>query len=368
MTFMTSRKIRVTAAHQHYTLWAGGDFSVGEIALDAALAMDDLHAAGASAQAAEEAGFAGLWANETKHDPFIMLTLAARATSRILLGTSVAIAFPRSPTVMAHLAWDLAALSEGRFILGLGTQVKTHLERRFGVPWDPPVPKLREYIEAIRAVWRSWQEDAPLRVEGRHYRLSLMTPFFNPGPIAHPAIPVYIAGVNPLLCRLAGEVADGFHVHPFHTVPYVVSVVRPNIDRGLRTRPRPAGSVQLYAPVFVALGDTAAEQQEERDRARAQIAFYASTPSYQIVLRTHGWDEIAERLQRLAAQRKWDELAAQVPEEMLDAVVVSGSWEDVGRQLKRRYAGVLDRVACYRPFTQMELPKWRRLVAAFHGG
>jgi probable F420-dependent oxidoreductase len=368
MALMAAGKIRVTAAHQHYTLWTGGDFPVSEIALDAALPMDDLRGAGVSAHAAEDLGFAALWANETKHNPFITLALAAGATSRILLGTSVAIAFPRSPTVMAHMAWDLAALTAGRFILGLGTQVKAHLERRFGVPWEPAAPKLREYIEAIRAVWRSWQDDAPLRVEGRYYRLSLMTPFFNPGPIAHPAIPVYIAGVNPLLCRLAGEVAEGFHVHPFHTVPYVVSVVRPNVDLGLRARARPAGAVRLYAPVFVAPGETAGARREERDRARAQIAFYASTPSYQIVLRTHGWDEVAGRLQRLAAQRKWDELAAQVPDEMLDAVVVSGSWEDVGRQLKRRYAGVLDRVACYRPFTQSELPQWRRLVAAFHGG
>jgi probable F420-dependent oxidoreductase len=280
----------------------------------------------------------------------------------------VAIAFPRSPTVMAHLGWDLAALSEGRFILGLGTQVKAHIERRFGVPWDPPVPKLREYVDAVRAVWRSWQEDAPLRVEGRYYRLSLMTPFFNPGPIAHPQIPVFIAGVNPLLCRLAGEIAQGFTVHPFHTVPYVTSVVRPNIERGLRDRRASQRAIQLYAAVFVAPGETREERQAERDRARSQIAFYASTPSYRIVLRTHGWDDIASRLQRLAAQRKWDEMAAQVPEEMLEAVVVQGSWEEVGRQLKRRYAGVLDRVACYRRFTPAELPQWRRLIAAFHGG
>ena len=341
---------------------------MGELALDAALPMDDLRGAGAAAEAAEDAGFAALWSNETKHDPFIKLALAAGATSRILLGTSVAIAFPRSPTVMAHLAWDLSALSGGRFILGLGTQVRAHIERRFGMPWDPPVPKLREYLEAVRAVWRSWQEEVPLRVEGRYYRLSLMTPFFNPGPIANPEIPVYIAGVNPLLCRLAGEVAQGFCVHPFHTVPYVTSIVRPNIERGLQARSRPRSAVQLYAPVFVAPGDTPDDQRIEAERARSQIAFYASTPSYQVVLRTHGWDDAAARLQRLAAQRQWSEMAAQVPEAMLDAVVVRGSWEEVGRQLRSRYAGVLDRVACYRPFTVAELPKWRRLAAAFHNG
>jgi probable F420-dependent oxidoreductase len=340
---------------------------VNDIALDASLPMDDLRDTGPDARAAEEAGFSAVWANETKHNPFIKLTLAAEATSRILLGTSVAIAFPRSPTVMAHLAWDLAALSDGRFLLGLGTQVKAHMERRFGVPWDPPAPKLREYIDAMRAVWRSWQDDAPLRVEGRYYRLSLMTPFFNPGPIAHPEIPVSIAGVNPLLCRLAGEVAQGFHVHPFHTVPYVTSVVLPNVERGLHTTSRPRTAVQLYAAVFVAPGESPEEQQAEAERVRAQIAFYASTPSYQIVLRTHGWDDVAVRLQRLAAQRKWNDMAAEVPEAMLDAVVIRGSWEEVGRGLRSRYAGVLDRVACYRRFTRAELPKWRRLVAGFQG-
>ena len=339
-----------------------------EPALDAVLAMDDLHEAGAAARAAEDVGFAALWTNETKHDPFIKVALAAGATSRLLLATGVAIAFPRSPTVTAQLAWDLAALSGGRFILGLGTQVKAHIERRFGVPWDPPVAKLREYLTAVRAVWRSWQEDAPLRVEGRYYRLSLMTPFFNPGPIAHPEIPVYIAGVNPLLCRLAGEAAQGFCVHPFHTVPYLTSVVVPNITRGLEARGRPRTAVRLYAPVFVAAGDTPEERRAETERARAQIAFYASTPSYQIVLRTHGWDDVAGRLQRLAAQRLWTEMAAQVPEAVIEAVVVRGSWEDVGRQLRSRYAGVLDRVACYRPFRTAETPKWERLVRAFRGG
>src|SRR5207244_887489 len=189
------------------------------------------------------------------------------------------IAFPRSPTVMAHLAWDLAALSGGRFILGLGTQVKAHMERRFGVGWDPPAPKLREYVGAMRAVWRSWQDGAPLRVDGRYYRLSL----------------------------------------------------------------------------------AAAE------RAGEQIALYASTPSYRVVLHTHGWDGVAASLQRLAAERRWTDLPREVPEAMLDAVLIRGSWEEVGRDLRRRYAGVLDRVACYRPFTIAELPKWRRLAGAFHG-
>jgi probable F420-dependent oxidoreductase len=337
-----------------------------EIALDAALAMDALDESAAVAKAAEEMGFAALWANETKHNPFIVLTLAAAATQHMLLGTAVAIAFPRSPTVTAHAAWDLAALSGGRFILGLGTQVKAHIERRFGVPWDRPVPKLREYVQTVRAVWRSWQEDAPLRIAGRFYSLSLMSPFFNPGPIAHPEIPVYIAGVNPLLCRLAGEIAQGFHAHPFHTASYLTSVVLPNIERGLRAAGRSRAAVQVYAPVFVAPGEIPGEVDAGVERARAEIAFYASTPSYRPVLRTHGWDDVADRLQKLAAQRRWSELGGQVPEAMLDALLVRGSWEEVGQQLRARYAGVLDRLACYRPFRISEIAHWRRLAAAFH--
>jgi len=338
-----------------------------QLALDATLAMDGLQESAAVAKAAEEIGFGALWANETKHDPFVPMTLAAAATSRLLLGTGVAIAFARSPTVMAHTAWDLAALSAGRFVLGLGTQVKAHIQRRFGMPWDPPVPKLREYVQTMRALWRSWQEGAPLRTEGRFYRLSLMSPFFNPGPIAHPEIPVYIAGVNALLCRLCGEIAQGFHAHPFHTVPYLTSSVLPNLERGLRSAGRPREAVQVYAPVFVAPGDTAEEVRAGVERARGEIAFYASTPSYGVVLRAHGWDDVADRLQKLAAERRWSELSGQVPEAMLDAVLLRGTWEDVGHQLRARYAGVLDRLACYRPFRPSEVAQWRRLAAAFHG-
>jgi probable F420-dependent oxidoreductase len=336
-------------------------------ALDATLAMDGFQESAAVAKAAEEIGFAALWANETKHDPFIPMTLAAAATSRMLLGTGVAIAFARSPTVTAHAAWDLAALSTGRFVLGLGTQVKAHIQRRFGMPWDPPVPKLREYVQTMRALWRSWQDGAPLRTEGRFYRLSLMSPFFNPGPIAHPEIPVYIAGVNALLCRLCGEIAQGFHAHPFHTVPYLTSSVLPNLERGLRAAGRAREEVQVYAPVFVAPGDTPEEVRAGVERARGEIAFYASTPSYAVVLRAHGWDDVADRLQKLAAERRWSELSGQVPETMLDAVLLRGTWEDVGYQLQARYAGVLDRLACYRPFRTSEVAQWRRLAAAFHG-
>ena len=248
--------------------------------LDCALSMDALQEVPEVARAAEETGFAGMWANDTKHNPFVTLALAAPSTSRLELGTGVAVAFARSPMVTAQTAWDLARLSGGRFLLGLGTQVKAHIERRFGFAWDPPVPKLREYVQVLRAVWRSWQEGMPLRVEGEYYRISLMAPFFDPGPNLRPRIPIFIAGVGRLLCQLAGEVGDGFVVHPLHSVPYIREVVLPNIAAGLAKSGRARGDVQLYAPVFLALGETPAEVDAAASRTRARMASPYSPPSH----------------------------------------------------------------------------------------
>src|ERR671914_1064585 len=202
--------------------------------LDAGFGVEGgyLQNAGDAARAAEALGFAGLWTSETKHDAFLPLALAADATERIELGTSVAIAFSRSPMAVAQTAWDLQDLSEGRFILGLGTQVKAHIKRRFSMPWDRPIARLREYILALRAIWDSFQTEGSLDFEGEFYRHTLMTPFFNPGPIEHPEIPIYIAGVNPRLAELAGELCEGFHIHPFHSPEYVRRTVKPAIARG----------------------------------------------------------------------------------------------------------------------------------------
>jgi len=243
-----------------------------QVKLDCALSMDALQEVPEVARAAEETGFAGMWANDTKHNPFVTLALAAPSTSRLELGTGVAVAFARSPMVTAQTAWDLARLSGGRFLLGLGTQVKAHIERRFGFAWDPPVPKLREYVQVLRAVWRSWQEGMPLRVEGEYYRISLMAPFFDPGPNPRPRIPIFVAGVGRLLCQLAGEVGDGFVVHPLHSVPYIREVVLPNIAAGLAKSGRARGDVQLYAPVFLALGETPAEVDAAASRTDGRLS------------------------------------------------------------------------------------------------
>ena len=337
------------------------------VKLDCALAMDALQEVPDVARAAEEAGFAGLWAHDTKHNPFVTLTIAALHTNRLELGTGVAVAFARSPMVVAQTAWDLARLSGGRFMLGLGTQVKAHIERRFGMAWDPPVPKLREYIHVLRAVWRTWQDGAPLRVEGTYYNISLMAPFFNPGPHPHPRIPIFIAGVGRLLCQLAGEVADGFVVHPLHSVEYLREIVLPNIAVGLARSGRSRQDVRLYAPVFLAPGDSPAEVGAAVARARARMAFYGSTPTYRPLLDVLGYGDVADRLHQLVRERRMEDLGRQLPDAFVEAVMLRGSYEEIGHALRARYEGLLDRVASYWPFTPAERRGWKRLVAAFHG-
>ena len=224
--------------------------------LDASLGTEGKHLLDVddTARAAEALGFAGLWTSETRHDAFLPLAIAANVTERIELGTSIAVAFSRSPMEVAQTAWDLQDLSEGRFILGLGTQVKAHIERRFSMPWDRPVARLREYILALRAIWQSFQTEGPLSFEGEFYRHTLMTPFFNPGPIEHPEIPVYIAGVNTRLAALAGELCDGFHVHPFHSPEYVRRTVKPAIAEGAEKEGRDPAEIDLATSVFVVTG------------------------------------------------------------------------------------------------------------------
>ncbi len=301
----------------------------------------------ACARRAEAVGFDALWSSETQHDPFLPLTLAATCTQRIQLGTGIAVAFARSPTTLAHLAWDLQRLSNGRFILGLGTQVKAHVERRFGMPWDRPTARLRDYILAIRALWQCWQTGEKLNFRSDFFKLTLMSPFFNPGPIAHPHIPIYIAGVNAQLCQLAGELCEGFHVHPFHTPKYLAECLLPNIAVGLKQAGRSRSDIQLASAVFVIAGDSEAERARNREMVRRQIAFYASTPSYHTVFAMHGWRTVAEKLSSLAAQGRWEEMPALVSDAMLAEFAEEGAWAALPGKLLRRYAGLLDRVAYY---------------------
>lgn len=320
------------------------------------------------ARTVEALGFAGLWTPETKNNGFFPLVLAAEHTGQIELGTAVAIAFPRSPMVTAQIAWDLQAFSHGRFILGLGTQVRAHIERRYGMTWESPVAKLRDYIQALRAIWESWQTGAKLDYQGRFYQHTLMTPFFNPGPIANPRIPIYIAGVNEGLARLAGEVCDGFHVHPFHTVKYLNDIVRPQVAAGAAQAGRDLSDVVLASSVFIITGLDEAAIEEKRALAREQIAFYASTPTYRVVLACHGWQAIGEQLSRLATMKRWSQMSGLITDEILDAFTVQAPLDRLGQALRARYDGVLDRIASYIPYVPGETDEaWRDVIAAVHG-
>ena len=336
--------------------------------IDTNIVVSNLRDVPALAQAAEAIGFDGLWSSETSHDPFLMSALVAEHTQRATLGTAIAVAFPRSPGTLAYLAWDLAALSNGRFILGLGTQVKAHNERRFGVKWEPPVAKLREVILAMRALWDTWQNGTRLNFRGQFFKLTLMSPFFNPGPIPHLHIPIYVAGVNRGMSRLAGELCDGFHVHPFHSVRYLREVTLPTIEEGLRISGRRRGEMELVSSILAIPSDTEAEREEASHLVRQQIAFYASTPSYAPVMELHGWGDTRERLSRLAAKGRWGEMPSLVTDEMLDVFALSGTWEDLPGLIMTRYEGLLDRVMYYLPFVPGDMDdRWRWIVEAFKG-
>ena len=336
--------------------------------LDINVGIDSLRDVPALARDAEALGFDGLWASETKHDPFLPLALAAEHTSRLSLGTAIAVAFPRSPTVVAHTAWDLQAASGGRLSLGLGTQVKGHVERRFSVKWTAPGPRLREYVLALRAIWRAWQTGGPVDFRGEHYAITLMTPFFAPGPIEHPDIPIYIAAVNAYNLRLAGELCDGVHLHPFHSVRYLREFALPHIEAGLAKSGRGRDAITLSTSVFMVTGRTAAEIAEARERARGQIAFYASTRTYEPVLAAHGWADLMPRLHRKSIEGDWAGMAALVTDEMLEVFAVAAPLDGLAAALRARYAGLLDRLAPYLPLeTRADRTQVTGLAAALRG-
>lgn len=330
--------------------------------VDTRLVYESLTEVPAIVGEAERLGFDGMWVTETDHDPFLGLGSAAASSSRITLGTSIALAFTRSPTTLAYTSWDLAQLTAGRFVLGLGTQVKAHITRRFGMPWDPPAPKMREVVAAIREVWAAWSERRPLNFHGKYFTLSLMTPFFTPPGPTPPGPRIEIAGVGLRMCRLAGEIANGFHVHPFHTRRYLREVVVPSIEAGLARRGSQRREFSIAAAVLAATG-TAAEVHTGLQEIRRHLSFYASTPAYRPVLDMHGWGEVGERLSRLAAQGKWQEMPGQIPDEMLEACAVWGPPDEVAARLRAEYSGLADRIGIYEPLVPGRRTEvWRAIL------
>lgn len=318
------------------------------------------------AQRFERMGFDCVWTFEAAHDPFLPLAMTAAATEKIHLGTNISVAFGRSPFTMAQVAWDLQSGSNGRFHLGVGTQVRAHVQRRFSMPFEHPAARITDYIRCVRAIWDTFQNDTRPSYEGPFYQFKLMNPFFNPGPIAHPDIPIYLAGVNPRMCRAAGEVADGFHVHPMHTISYLRDIVRPALDEGAKLNNRSADDLALYAPVFAVSADTQAEMDTVEQEVRRQIAFYASTPNYRILLEHHGYDTIGKELSDLMRKGDMAAMPKLVPDALLEEVAIVATPSELPTKLRQRYEGYLDRVSLYFPLPEgTPEEEWQQFVETF---
>ena len=274
---------------------------------------------------------------EAKHNPFFPLVLAAEHTSRIALRTSVAIAFPRSPMTMASVAWDLQSYSKGRLQLGLGSQVRGHIVRRFSTQWTPPAPRMREYVHALKAIWDCWQNGTKLDLQGDHYSFNLMSPFFNPGPIEHPRIPVYVSAMNPNMLKVAGETCDGVILHPLCSLKYARETILPNLEAGTRRAGRSLENLDVSPGGFVVLAETEEEMEDAREAVRRRISFYASTMRYRPVMSAHGWDDTAEKLYRMSLEGRWDDMKDAVTDEMIDAFATVGGYHDIVDKIKARY-------------------------------
>lgn len=296
------------------------------------------------ARSAETIGYDAVLVEETKDDPYQLLALGAAATTTLGIGTSVAMAFPRSPTITAMSAWSLQKLSAGRFVLGLGSQVRGHVRRRFGMEWHPPAPRMRDYVGAVRAVWRAWQDREPLAYESEHYNLSLMVPLFDPGPIDHPDIPIHIAAIGPNMCAVAGEVADGVRLHPICTERFIDERVKPALAVGAGRSGRDVAEVDVCMKPLVGTAPDAETLERVTRTVRARVAFYLSTPAYRRVFELHDWGDLADKAAALSKAQRWEELATMVPDEVLHTVATVGTHDDIVGLMVDRYGSRVDRV------------------------
>jgi len=303
------------------------------------LPQDDLRKVGTAAKAAEAVGFDGVFTLENRHEPFLPLAVAATETERVEIGTAVAIAFPRSPMVVANAAWDLQVASRGRFVLGLGPQIRAHNEKRFSVPWSPPMPRMREYVQALRAIWRSWETGERLRFEGEHYRFTLMIPNFVPESLHLPPVPVTLAAVGPLSLRLAGEVADGVRVHPFCTRRYHEEAVLPRLAEGWAKSGRTRETFEITGGGFVATGPDEAAVAAKVEWVRMRVAFYGSTPAYWPVLEAHGLGDLGRKLNALSKEGKWAEMTREIPDDVVRLFAAVGTHAEIAGAIAERFAG-----------------------------
>jgi probable F420-dependent oxidoreductase len=309
----------------------------------------DLGGVAEAARRIEASGYDGAWSAETSHDPFFPLLLAAEHTERLELGTGIAVAFARNPMTLANIGWDLQAYSGGRFLLGLGSQIKPHITKRFSMPWSRPAARMRELILAMRAVWASWNDRTKLEFRGEFYTHTLMTPFFDPGPNPHGDPKVFLAAVGERMTEVAGEVADGMLVHAFTTERYLREVTMPALERGFDAGGKTRADFELSIPVFVVSGADDEARVRADEAVRRQIAFYGSTPAYRPVLDLHGWGELQTELNALSKEGQWDEMGRRIPDDVLDAFAVQAAPDDVASAIKARLGDLIDRVSFYLP-------------------
>ncbi len=327
----------------------------------------ELSEVAARARQLEDAGYDGAFTAETNHDAFLPLAVAATATERIELGTSIAVAFARTPMVTAISANDLQVASRGRFVLGLGSQIKPHIERRFSMPWSSPAARMREYVMAMRAIWASWHDGTKLDFRGDFYTHTLMTPFFSPGPSEYGPPKVWLAAVGEMMTETAGEVCDGLIAHGFTTERYLREVTIPALERGLRKAGRSRDTFELTGPIFVVSGATEEALKAAKRGTRQQVAFYGSTPAYRGVLELHGWGELGDELNKMSKRGLWVEMGEQIDDDVLDAFAVVAEPDDVAGTLRARYGGLLDRISFYMPY-QSNPDATQAVIAELRGG
>jgi probable F420-dependent oxidoreductase len=317
----------------------------------------------------EDCGFTGVWFTESGRTAYTGCTAAALTAQHLDIGTAIAVAFPRSPMVTAQVAWELADATDGRFVLGLGTQVKAHIERRYSAAFEHPGSRLREYVLAVKAIFRAFQGDEPLDFHGRFWNFDLMPEMWSPGPIANPNVPVYISAVRPWSARMAGEVCDGIHVHPFHSMRYLQEVVLPAVHEGATSAGRDPDGIAVVCPIMAILGDTEEERVKARDQTRLRIAFYGSTRTYSGVFDLHGWEGTADRLHELQRAGDLKGMQATITDEMLEVYSLESTWDGLADALVEKYGGIADRIVMYDAsanwtFGAGSLERWRDVTAA----
>lgn len=323
----------------------------------------DVAKMGARAREVEEQGYDGAWSTETGHEPLLILAAAAPTTERLQLGTGIVVAFGRTPMITATMANDVQLLSKGRLLLGLGSQIKPHIEKRYSMPWSHPAARMREYILAMQAIWASWNDGTKLDFRGDFYTHTLMTPFFSPGPNQYGPPKVFLAAVGELMAEVAGEVADGILIHGFTTEQYLREKTLPAVERGFAKGGRSRESFEVSYPGFVVTGNDA-EQETARKMVKAQIAFYGSTPAYRPVLELHGWGDLQPELNGLSKRGEWGTMAGLIDDEVLDAFAVTAEPSDVAGRVRERFGDVIDRFSFYAPY-HLEPDTWAEVVAGF---